>query len=153
MNIPGRHNCPPPFGFTLMEILLVVALIGLLFGIATPMYISYQFRNDLDVSAITIAQTLRRAQLLSQAVDGDNNWGVRIQINNIILFRGPSYAGRNTGFDELFDLYSSITPSGLQEIVFAKMTGLPQTTGTVILTSSNNETRPITINSKGMVSY
>jgi hypothetical protein len=48
---------------------------------------------------------------------------------------------------------TSIIVSGTQEFVFTKFTGMPQTTGTLTLTSSNNEARNITINAKRMVSY
>lgn len=144
---------PTSKGFTLLEILLSIALIALLAGIAAPIYQSFQVRNDLDIAANTVAQTLRRAELLSQAVDGDVSWGVSIQSGSITLFQGVSYAGRNSDFDEIFDMPTSITPSGLQEIVFSRFSGEPQTTGTCTLTSSINEIRTITINEKGTIEY
>ncbi|OGI26088.1 MAG: hypothetical protein A3J76_04010 [Candidatus Moranbacteria bacterium RBG_13_45_13] len=140
-------------GFTLLEVLLSVAAIAIIAGISIPIYQSFQVRNDLDIAAVEIAQTLRRAQVLAQAVDGDTSWGAYIQLGNITLFKGTSYVARDTNFDEVFDAPTSITPSGVSEIVFTKFTGLPQTTGTITLTSNANETRNITINAKGMVSY
>ena len=56
-------------------------------------------------------------------------------------------------FDEVFSMPTSITVSGLGEIVFEKFTGEPQNTGTTTLTSVNNETRSVNINSKGTISY
>ena len=140
-------------GFTLLEVLLSLAAIAVISGIAVPVYQSFQMRNDLDIATVEIAQSLRRAQTLAQAVDGDISWGIKIQSGSITLFKGANYAARDTAFDELFDLPANITPSGISEIVFTKFTGLPQTTGTATLTSNNNETRTITINSKGMVNY
>jgi prepilin-type N-terminal cleavage/methylation domain-containing protein len=140
-------------GFTLFEILLVVALISITAGISIPVYQSFQTRNDLEISGITIAQTLRRAQILSQAVDGDTSWGVNVAVGNITLFKGESFSLRDAGFDEVFSMPTSISVSGLEEIVFEKFTGEPQNTGTTTLTSINNETRSININSKGTVSY
>ena len=55
-------------------------------------------------------------------------------------------------YDELFEVSTTITPTGLKEIVFDKLTGLPGMIGTTTLTSSNNETRIIVINQKGMIS-
>lgn len=140
-------------GFTLLEVLLSIATVSIIAGIGIPIYQSLQVRNDLDIAAITIAQNFRRAQILSQAMDNDTNWGVRVQSGSITLFQGTSYAGRDANFDELFDVPTSITPSGVQEVVFTKFSGEPQTIGTVILTTNTNETRSITINAKGMVSY
>ena len=137
----------------MVEVMLSLAIIAALAGISAPIYQSFQVRNDLDIAGVTIAQSLRRAQVLSEAVDGDTTWGVDIRSGSITLYKGASYATRDTTFDELFDMPTSITPSGLSGIVFAKFTGLPQTTGTVTLTSNANETRTITVNSKGSVSY
>lgn len=140
-------------GFTLIEVLLSVAAIAIIAGISIPIYQSFQARNDLDITTVEIAQSARRAQTLSQAVDGDTSWGIKIQSGSIVVFKGVSYAARDITLDELFDVPTSITPSGVSEIVFAKFTGLPQTIGTITLTSNTNETRTITINAKGMVSY
>lgn len=140
-------------GFTLIEMILSVTIIGIMTAIIVPIYYSFQVRNDLDIAATTTAQSLRRATLLSQAVDGDTSWGVKIQTGNITLFKGISYVVRDITYDEVSNLPTSITPSGLSEIVFTKFLGLPVSTGTVTLTSNANETRTITINAKGMVSY
>lgn len=140
-------------GFTLLEVLFSVALIAAVFAASMFVYQVFQERNDLDIATTTVAQTLRRAQVISQAVDGDTSWGVSIQSGSITLFKGVSFAARDSAYDEIFDVQTNITPSGVSEIVFTKFTGLPQTTGTITFTSSANEIRNITINAKGTVSY
>ena len=140
-------------GLTLVEALLSIAAIGIIVGIAAPLYQSFQVRNDLDIATVTLAHGLRRASVLATAVDGDTSWGVQTHSGAITLFKGVSYAARDVTFDEVFEMPASIAPSGVIEVVFAKFTGLPQTTGTMTLTSTSNETRTITINAKGMVAY
>jgi prepilin-type N-terminal cleavage/methylation domain-containing protein len=140
-------------GFTLLEILLSVALIGLLAGLSIPIYQSFQVRNDLDIATGEVVQTARRAQTLAQGVAGDAPWGIYLQSDSLTLFQGTSYAARNNTWDEIFSLPATIIPSGLQEIVFSKFSGEPQTNGAIILTSSNNETRTISINSQGTANY
>jgi len=133
--------------------MLSIAAIAIIAGIGIPVYQSFQVRNDLDIAATTVAQSMRRAQVLSQASDGDTSWGVKIQSGSIVLFKGASYAARDSSFDEVFDVPGSITPSGLSEIVFAKFTGFPVGAGAATLTSNTNETRTISINARGTVSY
>lgn len=152
-------DSPPTFlakkdeGFTLIELLLSIAVIAIIAGTGVPVYQSFQNRNDLDIAAVTVAQTLRRAQALAQAVDGDTSWGARAQSGNITLFKGVNYASRDMVYDETFDMPTNIAVSGTQEYVFTKFTGLPQTTGALTLTSVNNELRNIVINSKGKIDY
>lgn len=140
-------------GFTLIEVLLSLALISIIAATGIPIFQSFQNRNELDVATVTFAQGLRRAQLLSQASQGDTSWGVHVQPGNIALFKGPSYVGRDNTFDEVFTVPISIIASGTQEHIFSRFTGLPQSTGTLTFTSVNNETRTITTNAKGMVNY
>lgn len=140
-------------GFTLLEVLLSIVLIGILVGVSVPAYYTLFYKNDLDVAKNQVAQSLGRAAFLALSSDGDNNWGVQIQTGVITIFQGASYSSRNTDYDETYSIASSITPSGLTEIVFNKMTGLPQSTGDIILTSTNGDTKTITINSKGTVNY
>ncbi|MDP3973697.1 MAG: prepilin-type N-terminal cleavage/methylation domain-containing protein [Candidatus Daviesbacteria bacterium] len=139
-------------GFTLLELLLSVAIISLLAGLSLPIYRTLLSKNDLDIAATVTASSLKRAQILSQGVDGDITWGMKAQNNSIVIFKGVSFAARDINFDETFDVPSNISVGGTTEIVFAKLTGLPQTTGTVSL-SSESDSRSVTINEKGMVEY
>lgn len=140
-------------GFTLIETLLVVAVLSILTGLSVPLFQQTQVQNDLDTSVLTLTQSLRRAQLLSQAVEGDATWGVSVQSGGITLFKGASYAARDPLLDESFSLAASLTPSGLSEVVYSKLDGLPLATGTVTLTSTANQTKSVTINAKGTLSY
>jgi prepilin-type N-terminal cleavage/methylation domain-containing protein len=140
-------------GFTLVEVLLSIAAMTIIAGISVPIYRTFQIRNGLDIAAVTIAQGARRAQTLAEASDGDSSWGIRVGTSTIVMFRGESYAARNGSFDETFEMPASVTPSGLGEVAFAKFTGEPLATGSIILTTNTNETRTITINAKGMVEY
>lgn len=132
--------------------LLSVAIIGLLAGLSMPVYRTLIKKNDLDIAATTAVSSLRRAQVLSQAVDGDTTWGVKIQSGSTVLFKGASYTARDTNFDETFDVPATINMSGVTEIVFAKFTGFPQTTGVINL-STESDGRSVSINEKGTVTY
>jgi len=140
-------------GFTLVELLLSVAIMGLLSGITLPVYQSYVRRGDLDITAQNLALALRRAETYARAVNYDTAWSVEVQAASITVFRGTVFGSRNTAFDEVVAVPGSITPSGLAEVQFAPTSAAPNTSGAITLTSSTNDTRVITINAKGVVSY
>lgn len=139
-------------GFTLIEVLLSIALIGLISGIGAIVYQQLQGRNDLDIAVSTVAQNHRRAQVLSRAIEGDATWGVRVDPGNVTLFQGSSFATRNAVFDEVTSISPALGSSGLTEVVFLKLTGLPQSTGTLTFTGTNG-VRTLTLNAQGTITY
>lgn len=139
-------------GFTLLEVILSLAIVAILTGASLPVYRTLMTKNDLDIATVTVVQSLRRAQTLSMAVDGDTNWGVKIQSGSITLFKGTSYSLRDTTYDEIFEIPTTITTGGVSETIYSKLFGAPQTTGTVTLTT-DNDSSSVVLNSKGMVSY
>lgn len=140
-------------GFTLIEVLLSVAIIALLAGVSMPIYASYANRNDLEIATQSIVRSLRRAQTYSRAVNYDSQWGVSMQTTGVVVFKGATYASRDAAFDELTVIPVNVTNTGLTEVVFSKMLGVPSTTGTINLSTINNDTRAVTINAEGMVNY
>jgi prepilin-type N-terminal cleavage/methylation domain-containing protein len=140
-------------GFTLMEMLLSITIIGLLAGLSVPVYESFVRRNDLDLTAQQLAASVRRASTYARSVRQDDAWGVRVQSSTVTLFKGTNFATRNTAFDETFSIPASVTPSGLTEVQFTKLHAAPTTTGNITLTSNTNSTKVITINAKATVDY
>ena len=139
-------------GFTLLEILLSISVLAIIAGVGIPVYQSFQVRNELSLATNTVAQTMRRAQTLAEAVEGDDTWGVYVGGSAITLFKGANYLGRDVAYDEIFNLSNTIVPTGDQEIIFNKFTGEPQSFGTLILTTAD-DSKTITINAKGLNSY
>ncbi|MEK7648954.1 MAG: prepilin-type N-terminal cleavage/methylation domain-containing protein [Patescibacteria group bacterium] len=140
-------------GFTLLELMLAIAIIAVIAVGAITLDIPAQQRNDLDTVRNSIIQTLHSARTKARAADGDAQWGVSIQQSTFVLFKGASYASRDASYDEATDIPQTLAPSGLGELTFAKRTGDPAQTGSITLTSKTNEQRTITINAKGMIDY
>lgn len=138
-------------GFTLIEMLLSTSIIVVLVSLSLPFYVSFQSRNDEALAAQTLVETLRRAETYARGSRGDSVWSVEIQATAITLFKGASFSGRDTSFDEPTSVPSSITLGGLTEVQFAKFTAFPATPGSITLASTGNTTRTVTINAKGMV--
>ncbi|HYV33981.1 MAG TPA: prepilin-type N-terminal cleavage/methylation domain-containing protein [Candidatus Limnocylindria bacterium] len=141
------------FGFTLIEILLVIALMAVLAGLAVPIAWSFSTKNDLDVATGIFAQSLRRAENLAALGSNDSPWGVNLESQSVTIFEGASFASRDQSLDEVYNLPIAFTFSGPTEIVFNKFSGSPETTGSVVLTTSFNQSRTVSLNQLGLVSY
>ena len=140
-------------GFTMIEMLLSVSIIGLLSVIILPFSTALLVRNDLSAAVQLSSDALYRAQTVARGGHGDSQWGVSIQQGFITLFKGASYAARDVTADETTTLPTTIRPSGTSEIVFSKIFGIPTPSGALILTSEQNESRTLTINEIGTISY
>lgn len=140
-------------GFTLLELMLVIAVIAIITLAVTPTILSYLSKNDVDTARISVVEALRRAENLSSTTNLDSTWGVYLQNGSVTIYKGATYSGRDTSADEIIDIGGNITFGGLNEVNFSKMLAEPNTIGTVNITGNNNETANVTINAKGMVDY
>lgn len=136
--------------FTLIEILLVIGIFSILAILTLPLSLDFYKKYQLDVYTQEIVQALRRAQLKSMSVEQDSRFGIYLTEGNYVLFRGNSYAARELQYDEIFDLPKIINTSGLREVVFTKVEGLPSIAGGIVL-SNNIENKTIFINSLGRI--
>ena len=139
-------------GFTIIELLLVVSIITIVGTVFLPVSVDYMQRNDLNVAQTTYAQSVRRAQQISMSGEYDSQWGVIATSGNIVIFKGSTYATRDTNYDENYGISSSIISSGQAEYDFAKITGAPSQTGVVAFTNGNFQ-KTVSVNAEGIVNY
>lgn len=140
-------------GFTLLEIILSIALIGILAASSLFALQNFQINNDLDAALANIIQSLRRAQLLSESVSGDSKWGVKIFSDKVVVFKGDNYTERDSSRDEIVEFSSPLSTSGLGEIIFDKFSGEPSATGLITIIAASGATREVDVQSKGQLSY
>ncbi|SRR3989339_108665 len=138
-------------GFTLLELLLVVAIMGVLAVIGTPMYLSLQAENEMSITSLTINDILHRAKLKSQAIDGDASWGVEIKKGSLIIFKGTSFVNRNPIYDEEYSISNAVDLSGLSEVIYSSLYGIPNITGEIKLKHLDGRQSQLSINAFGIV--
>ena len=135
-------------GFTLLEMMLVLALLGVVAGLSLPVYQKFQTRNDLDIAANTAAFALRRAQVNARGSLLDDAWSVHFQNSKISIYEGATFSQGATLY-ATYSVPSTIQWSGLADVSYAKFSGYPVSTGSVNLRSITNEQRSVSINAKG----
>ncbi|MFA6523773.1 MAG: prepilin-type N-terminal cleavage/methylation domain-containing protein [Candidatus Peribacteraceae bacterium] len=134
----------PRRGFTLIEVLLVVGVLGVVSMFSVPAYRTYQARSDLNLATEQTIQGLARAKLLSQNAEGDSGWGFYVPAG--VLYRGAGYGAREAGADEVFPMPSTVSVSGsILDVSYSKLEGKPSATGSIILTAVDGQQRIIVI--------
>ncbi len=139
-------------GFTMIDFLISLAIVGILLVVSPLAFDSFQEKHQINFAVQTVAQSLRTAQIQAQAVVNDETWGVFLQNGNVTVFQGSSYVTRNSAFDREQTIASQVILGGLSEVVYDKMTGEPQTTGTITF-ETIHENKLITLLEKGVVQY
>lgn len=138
-------------GFTVVELMMSIAILGIISAISLPVYNSFQVRNDVILASDSTTDILRRAHSYARTGFTDSIWSVKVTSSSATLYKGNNYASRDVAYDEVVVFPTSLTASGLSDVSFAKQTGLPSVTGSLTLTSSTNEVKTITVNGAGSV--
>jgi len=150
------HDCMK--SFTLVEILIVIAILGGLAGLAFPIMRSLLIANYLTSSAEEIVQCLRQAQTNAMGGARDSKWGVFFDQNNnkFTLFKGDFF-GQDHSYDLAQELPKSIEIKNISlngggaEIVFEKTSGKTNQFGSLTLEGLNNQTKNIIVNEYGVI--
>ncbi len=130
-------------GFSLLEMVLVIGIVGVVSSTAIPMFRKYQINSDLNNTQALITQGISRARLLAQSNKNDDAWG--FSAANGVLYEGSSYATRITANDEFYAIPASITVLGITDISFQKVTGKPSASGNITLLGFDGQQRIINI--------
>ena len=125
-------------GFTLIELLIIVALLSIVSVMSVVFYSRFFTQNAVSNSSDQLVGELRKAQMYSMMGRKNGAWGVTFSANKFILFQGNSYATRNSAFDESFSVNPNINVSGLTELTFARITGIPSANPTITISGNNN---------------
>lgn len=133
------------YGFTLIELLLTIAIV-LIIGSSSSVFYS-RFINQNSVANISdqITEQMHKAQVYAMMGKNNSAWGVKLAGTTFTLFSASSSA-----FDETFTLSPAITVTGLSTLTFAKGTGLPDSTPTIVISGGGN-TKTLTVNAQGVV--
>lgn len=134
-------------GFSLVELILVIAILGIIASASAPFYARFVGQNNLEVATNKIVSTIRKTQ--SYAMEGKDNavWGFCMSSGKIRLFKGSC---ASPTFTEEFDL-DGVGVTGISETLFtgpAGKRGEPSTTLNINITNDIG-TKTVTLNALG----
>lgn len=138
-------------GVSLIETLLVVALVAIILLIYLPSLNVLEHSNDSMIGFNMVVNSLKRAQVRAISGENDSVWGVKTSNGLVTIFRGNDFVNRNKSFDENLKMPRSVNVSGLSEVVFTKLTGRPMATGTMTISIVGGASKIININEQGVL--
>jgi Tfp pilus assembly protein FimT len=147
------------FGATIAEIIIVVAIVGVLASISSVSFYGFRSGQAIPNSVDEVASLLNEARSRTVSGNGGVQYGVHIQSTSTILFSGSSYSSTSTtnkmiALESLLRIASTTLTGGGSDIVFNKLTGETNQYGSFII--KNNSTtvgqKTITVSKTGLVS-
>ncbi len=134
----------------MIETMLSIALLASITGASAVALYSVERQASLDRTVSALTTMLRRTEAYAIAMENDDGWSVHIDENLITAYRGAEYATRDPQSVTTLNIPLLMTVSGLTDIHFAPLTGMPDTTGTITLTNPY-DSRTITIAEDGTI--
>lgn len=131
-------------GMTLMELLLVIALIIILAASTTPFLSRFILQTNLDATVDKLVGTIRKAQ--EYAMDGKDGavWGV-CKFNDLIRMYSGSCASPTMSED--FSIPATVTLVNFSDVTF-NLRGEPSASLSITLTTSL-ESKTVELNTAG----
>lgn len=151
-------------GFVFSEVIIIIGIIGILFGLVTINLFKLQTSSSLNTTVTALVSDLKSQQLKAMVGETEgrqaaDNYGIYFDFNRYVLFHGLSYTeGEPTNFKVSLDRnlqFTNITfPSS--SIVFLKgsgeVLGFAAEKNTITLKSlGDNKQKTITINKYGVI--
>lgn len=153
MNFKGKT-----FGFTLLELLIVVGITTILAGVGVSSYINQQRVKLLDTAAQEIVGYLHYTQQKSIAQEGGNQWGIHFENST----SGNDFYALYTGTSYTSSAETRYLPKGIEfatpasnetiDITFYKLIG-DSMGGVITICGYSNQCTSITVLSQGLVIY
>ena len=137
-------------GFTLLEMLLVLALFAALAGIAVPAFRTQWMSNDLRSAESVMVSSLYRAAMLARTGANGQEWGVHMAPGEVTVFRGGDYGDDPESY-EITTIAASLDITGDTMMVFQKNTGFPSASAMIEVASDGARSFDLSLSEEGVI--
>lgn len=123
-------------GFTLIEILVVIAILVLLSALVWPPFMDFKRNESLRAVVLEVESVLQQARSETLAARGGNNFGVKFEVDRVTLFIGNSYdsldpTNRVTLLPKIVNISNIELTGDSTVVVFERLTGRALSSGRV----------------------
>lgn len=161
-------------GFTLLELLIIVAIFIILLSSAVSLTGSQVQREDLNAKCREIADIISRARNNSMTGHQGDVWGIKVLNDDsdcpggadcIVMYKGTEYSERNSIYDQFVSLGIStsttayLDASEINEFYFSYLSGwLSTTTGAlaeqgILINANTGDQKVVTTTPTGVVYF
>jgi len=124
-------------GFSVIEILVVLAVLMIVSGLIVPGFNFFRRQNSLNATAQEIINALRLSQNKTLASEGNSSFGIYFESDKYIIFKGAAYI-ESSSDNEIHNIDDSLKISAIDlnippAVVFERLTGNTTNYGTITL--------------------
>lgn len=143
-------------GATFLEVLVVMAVFGIIAAAISPMFSGIFYRRFVDLAAAGAADALREAQFSAMTGLTPGSFGVHFEGGQYVFFRGAAYlAGAPENVAHQLESGVAITSVNLNgggsDIIFSDVRGQPDRDGAVVFSGGEGLELTVSINPAGTV--
>jgi prepilin-type N-terminal cleavage/methylation domain-containing protein len=138
-------------GFTALEILIVIAILGILVAVIFPPLINFRRSSVLNVETQEMVTLINKARLSSMSSKGDVQYGVHFATTSITIFQGATYVFGATGNEE--HVFDPTVNGGGTDVLFQRITGATDQNATTTLSvvANTSASSTVVVRSSGVV--
>ena len=151
-----QQHYPQKNGFTLVEFLVVVAIIGIIAAVIVPSFSKFRNQQALQNSTNALISVLNEARTKTLASVNNTYYGVHLQSDAAILFVGGAYAlGAATNetvyYESPVAMTSATLTGGGSDVKFDRLKGTTSQYGTITLALPDTTSHSVSVSATGTV--
>ncbi|MDD5050302.1 MAG: prepilin-type N-terminal cleavage/methylation domain-containing protein [Candidatus Pacebacteria bacterium] len=143
-------------GFSALELLAVIAILGIIVTLTYTSFASLRRGKNLDTETLSVLSLLEKARADTLGAKGASQYGVHFETTKAVFFSGGTYVSGNASnitmiLNPLIQISSINLTGGGAEVIFDRLSGKTEEAGTLTLSLvSASSSKTIAIGATGL---